>query len=566
MTATASSGYIAISRRPLDLEDYVDVARRHLTWIVGPLFFGFVASICVAFMLPNNYKSEATMQITPAQISEDLVKQTGNQALTERVISMESTILSRSSLSNLIQSPNLNLYPKERAKQPIEDVIEAMKAKDLRIQLDSAPGTRTHASTFKIIFTYVDRFKAQQTVQMLITRFMDENTSSQRSTQNLLHEFFGDELTQAKAALDKANDELAKFKTENQGRLPEQSNTNIAQLTSFQTRVNGIQDQLNRLNQDRVGLEAHLSTSKNQMDLYQLMAQEPSTGLPGSATLRQNVELESLNKEIESGELRLQQLLQTYRETYPDIRDLKKQLALRKKVRDDLQAKQDGLLASDSAKPKDAPKKPPTNFQAAQSLTALQGEIDKTNAQLKVNASEQVLKAKELETVTKLITEYQNKLAATSGIESHYSDLVREQASATKRYQDMLGKQENVTQQTDLIARKAGENLEVLDSPSIPITPSSPNRYMIVGGGIAASFMLGLVLAGAQEARDSSLKNLKDVRAYTNLPVLCSIPLLENTLLVKRKKRMTYLAWSAAMIMGITAICAALFYYYANNT
>ena len=89
---------------------------------------------------------------------------------------------------------------------------------------------------------------------------------------------------------------------------------------------------------------------------------------------------------------------------------------------------------------------------------------------------------------------------------------------------------------------------------------------MIVGGGIAASFMLGLVLAGAQEARDSSLKNLKDVRAYTNLPVLCSIPLLENTLLVKRKKRMTYLAWSAAMIMGITAICAALFYYYANNT
>jgi hypothetical protein len=126
----------------------------------------------------------------------------------------------------------------------------------------------------------------------------------------------------------------------------------------------------------------------------------------------------------------------------------------------------------------------------------------------------------------------------------------------------MLGKQDLTAQTTDLIQRKAGEALEVLDPPSLPVTPYSPNRWLMVGGGIAGSFMLGLVLAGVQEARDTSLKNLKDVRAYTNLPVLCSIPLLENTLLVKKKKRMTYLAWSAAIILGIVAICSSLFYYY----
>src|SRR5207244_2354636 len=97
---------------------------------------------------------------------------------------------------------------------------------------------------------------------------------------------------------------------------------------------------------------------------------------------------------------------------------------------------------------------------------------------------------------------------------------------------------------------------------SLPTTPVSPNRWLIVGGGLAASFILGLALAGIQEAKDTSLKNLKDVRAYTNLPVLCSIPLLENTLLVKRKKRITYLAWSAAVIFGIIAVCASLFYYF----
>ena len=40
---------------------------------------------------------------------------------------------------------------------------------------------------------------------------------------------------------------------------------------------------------------------------------------------------------------------------------------------------------------------------------------------------------------------------------------------------------------------------------------------MIIGAGTAISFILGIALAGVQEAKDTSLKNLKDVRAYTNL-------------------------------------------------
>ena len=61
--------------------------------------------------------------------------------------------------------------------------------------------------------------------------------------------------------------------------------------------------------------------------------------------------------------------------------------------------------------------------------------------------------------------------------------------------------------------------------------------------------------------RSTSLKNLKDVRAYTNLPVLCSIPLLENTLVVRKKRRIAYLAWSAAVIVGVVAIIVALYWH-----
>jgi len=75
------------------------------------------------------------------------------------------------------------------------------------------------------------------------------------------------------------------------------------------------------------------------------------------------------------------------------------------------------------------------------------------------------------------------------------------------------------------------------------------------------SIVLGLGMAGLQEAKDTSLKNLKDVRAYTNLPVLCSIPQLENTMLVKRKRRLTYLAWTAAVVVGAAAVSGSVAYY-----
>ena len=107
----------------------------------------------------------------------------------------------------------------------------------------------------------------------------------------------------------------------------------------------------------------------------------------------------------------------------------------------------------------------------------------------------------------------------------------------------------------------------MLDPPSDPMTPSEPNRLQIAAIGTGAGLLLGVVLAGAKEMKNASLKNLKDVRAYTNLPVLSSIPLLENALLVRRKRRLQWLAWSSAIIIGSIAMSGSAYYYYfGHNT
>jgi len=74
-----------------------------------------------------------------------------------------------------------------------------------------------------------------------------------------------------------------------------------------------------------------------------------------------------------------------------------------------------------------------------------------------------------------------------------------------------------------------------------------------------------MFLSGAREMKDTSLKNLKDARAYTNLPVLGTVPLLENDLVVRRKRRLTWLAWSTACILGILVMTSSIYYYYSTR-
>jgi uncharacterized protein involved in exopolysaccharide biosynthesis len=563
MTASISQtpGYVAISRRTLDLEDYIDIARRHAGWIAGPVLAGIVISIVVAFSMENIYVSQAEIEITPATISDAIVKTTVNQRLTERIIQMQQEILSRTSLSGIIQDPHLDLYKTDRASKPLEDVIEAMRVNDVKIAISSLQGDGSRGATaFTIKFYYPDRVKARDTVQALITKLNASNESTQRTQQTGTNSYVHDELTTAKATLDRLTEELNKFRAENSGKLPEQSQLNIAQLTSAQQQSGNINDELNRLQQERVQTDARIQTLENQIALVNMFDKEA----PPSAPLarRQNDELLQLNRTIESTEANLAQLKETYSANYPDIRDAEKRLQVMKNQRDALQKKQDDELAKqeEAAKSQD-PAKKPTNFQAAQALGAVQDKINENNALNKTNEMRRAALLKDQQNNAKQIETLSAKLAATSGIAATYAQMMANQTAAAEKYQTVQRNEDLIEQNGELLQRKLTENLEVIDPPNLPQAPTRPHRWMIVGAGTAIAFIVGLALAGIQEAKDSSLKNLKDVRAYTNLPVLSSIPLLENTLLVRRKRRIAYLGWSAAVIVGMLAICVSLYYY-----
>jgi hypothetical protein len=146
--------------------------------------------------------------------------------------------------------------------------------------------------------------------------------------------------------------------------------------------------------------------------------------------------------------------------------------------------------------------------------------------------------------------------------EQQYSDLLRERDLAKDKYVSLSAKLNQAQISQDLENRGQGDKLELLDPPSVPQTPTEPKRPLVIGMGAGLGLLLGVVIAGAREMKDTSLKNLKDVRAYTQLTILGSVPLLENDFVVRRRRRMAWLAWTTACLLAVITMAGSVVYYY----
>jgi succinoglycan biosynthesis transport protein ExoP len=546
-------GYVSVSRRPPDIEDYIDILRRYRSWIVGPTFAGLVIAVVVAFLWPDTFVSTAVMRITPQQISERLVPSNISTQMAERLLAMQQQIESRTSLQELIQRPSLNLYLKERQRKPMEDVIDEMR-KAIKITLiDSAVSQpqQRFASAFAISFSYTDRYKAQSVVRELVSKFTEETNNQLRQQANTTTQFLNDQLKLAKDNIDNLDAQMVKFKAENAGRLPEELQANLQAVNAIEMQLQSVNESISRNEQDKMMLQSQIENQQHQSNFL-------SQNLEQAASREQvkNQRLIQLNDRIMDFETQLSSLRQTYKEDHPDIRSAEAKLGVLKQERAELE-KEEANAASKTPPPKRTP-----TPQVAQTLENI--KLSMANLQTQIQArnmdiEERTKRQKELQAE---LAQYRARIEASPINEQHYAALQRDYSLAKANYDDMMKRKDMSETSSNLEERKAGENLETLDPASLPEQAAEPNRLLIAGGGVGLGLFFGVFMAGIKEMKDTSLKNLKDVRAYTNLPVLSSIPLLENALLVRRKRRLFWLGWSTAVIVGTIAMSSSMYYYY----
>ncbi len=146
----------------------------------------------ISFLVTPRYVSTAELTFEYNPLSATPTASRPN--LREWFLMSRVEILSRTSLSRVITDPRLDLYQRDRARWPLEDVIQNM-TRD--IQITESPGNDdSRYLHLRVAFTYRDPHKAQWVVQTLITKFQESNLARQRDTYNLVHQLRSDEIGQ----------------------------------------------------------------------------------------------------------------------------------------------------------------------------------------------------------------------------------------------------------------------------------------------------------------------------------------------------------------------------------
>ena len=549
------SEQLTIARRPLDIEDFIDIIRRHRTWILAPFFLGLVVSVVVAFLWPDTFISSAIIRVVPAQVPERFVPSNVNAELGQLINSMTQQILSRGTLTNLIQT--YNLYPNDRKSRPMEDIIEDMR-RDVRVSavrsLTRQVGRELSTiSAFEVGFSYSERILAQRVTADLVTRYIDENIRARASQSVLTTQFLRDQWESAKREYETSEQKLSDFRARNAGRLPEHVAMNLQKLNALENRLVSVGASVSRAGNDKLLLESQFQTLKAQLTYIAAPSEEVTFAAGRSERLVR------LEQQIVNSEMIVNALRDRYTETHPDVQRAKSDLAL-------LEASRKSLISEEQAKPEAKSRTirrvSPATAKEAQEIEAA---LQRTQSLIQIKEIEIQDLGKERIAVEREITGARQALQASPVSDTEYATLMQERNSARQKYDELTVKKGQSELATDLENRRQGEMLELLDPASLPQTPAAPKRWMIIVVGTCIGLALGLTVAGAREVRDTSLKNLKDVRAYTQLTVLASVPLLENDFVVRRRRRMAWLLWSTACFVGILIMSGTVAYYYVRR-
>ncbi|HXA66411.1 MAG TPA: Wzz/FepE/Etk N-terminal domain-containing protein [Bryobacteraceae bacterium] len=548
---------LAATRRPLDVEDYIDILRRHKAWILGPVFAALVVSVVAAFLWPDTYVSTAVIRVVPPQVPANLVAMNTSGDVQGRINSLAQLILSRATLLNIINTQGL--YKKELSRKPSDDVIEDMRAHDIKVvpvaqslqQTDRGP----QYPTFEIQFSYNNRFTAQKVVQDLVARFLEENVRQVSQETVSTTQFLRDQWDLARKKLDAVEQQLSVFRSKNLGHLPDEQQSNYQQLNAIQAQMLNLNTAMNRVNQEKLLFE-------NQLRIYREQLSTLKDPVVQEQVLQQKDDkLAEKDREITQLENTLVAERQRYKDTHPDVQRLVALIASAKKQRETMAKEEETKKPETTAA---APARP-MNPQFVREQRGLQEQIERSQAMIQAKDLEMEDYKKQAKDAEVAIRAYQSRIEGIPVGIKEYDELIRERDLAKHEYEDLDRRLSTSSMSTALVNHQQGERLEQLDPPSLPQTPSEPKRPLIIAVGTGIGFILGLCLAGAREAKDGALKNLKDVRAYTQLPVLGSIPLLENDLVVRRRRRLAWLAWSTACLVGVVIMSSSVVYYYATK-
>jgi polysaccharide biosynthesis transport protein len=453
-----------------NIERFLGILTRRRWWILTPGCCVTAAVVAVALKLPDSYVSQATLQIARQQVSQRYVQPDSTTTI-PTIEAMKVEILSRTELVKIIN--DLGLYANE--KDPPGTLAERM-LKDIDIELLGTTPGRDDFSALTIGFTAASPHLAQEVTSRLTSLFIERNLKTQGEQAANTTRFLSEQADAAKQRLVEQEQRLQAFKTKNLGELPEQQMANLTALTGIEGQLQATTTSLLQAQQQRATIESSIESSLNER-LARLQSEKAA-------------------------------LLTRYTSQHPAVIEKDRKIAQTQAM---VNRANNGIAKAgntqDAASLDDA------------ALVALMRQAEASAAEVERLSNQQ----KKLQADSE---QYQTRLNLTPVREQQLAEILRDDDLLKKDYAD-LQKQKLQSQLTASVEEnQEGQQFRLVDPPTLPIRPSSPNRLKICLGGIAGGILFGIALGFLIDTRDGSVHTEKALGQSFALPLLLAMPLV----------------------------------------
>jgi polysaccharide chain length determinant protein (PEP-CTERM system associated) len=474
-----------LGHRDLTVEDYADILRRRVVLILGCGIALFGAGLAASHVLPPLYESQTLVLVEQQVIPEDYVKPVVDEDLNAQLASMKQQILSRSRLEPIINSYNLFAG----SNRTMDDRV-TMTRKAIHVTQIHSDEARGGMPGFFVAFDAHDAHTAQLVCGEITSLFVSENLRAREQSVEGTTDFLKQQLDDAKETLDNQDAKLAAFQEKYLGRLPDQETSNTNTLQALTTQLDAITQSIMQMQQN----EAFLQT---------MSAQQTGANSPNAQ------EADQREKELRSLIEQKQQLETTYTSDYPDVVAISQKIA-------DLKAE----IQREPVEPRtnaSAPASPPDSPQLLQ-----------LRAQLRAVQQSLLPAQQEQAHIQQQIRMYESRVEQSPMVEEQYKQITRDHDTALKFYNSLLTKMNESSMATALEQRQQGEQFSVMDPPNLPDSPKFPNPKIFAFGGLVAGLVLGLLITGLLEYRDTAVRCEADIWAFTKLPTLAVISHMDD--------------------------------------
>ncbi len=426
-----------------------------------------IVGALLVFSLPNKYEATAQVYADTDALTNPLLRGLAVQPdMRGRLQIITQTLLSRPNLEEVADKTGLSL----RATTPAD--------KDaLLVKLGSAVRIKTAGAKnlYNLSYADPDRHMAQKVVQSFLQILMNDtlgaNTASTATAENFLQQQVND----YSQRLDKAEKNLAEFKQANAAYLPTRG------AADYTTRLRAAEDKLQDLQSDYAAVAAGRAPSRTSV----------------------NPRVEAIDQQIAGYQQRLDKLLLTYTEAYPDVISTRRAIA-------ELQARRKTALQHPGA----APTAPSGTGQSRARLLAAQIAAQKQEIARLKSSGDKIIDA-------------QVKLQR----------LTRNYDVTRKQYDQLLTRLNTAQMSQD--ASQTGNNLKfrVINPPTVPLLPVSPERGLLLLLTFAMAVAIGAGFAYFMHKVRPVFVSLKGLRESGGFPVLGGLSLMVSQARRRQRRR-----------------------------